>query len=55
MTVPVAGRGPEILAVYGLFVALTTITVSLRTYCRAVIGSNSFGWDDGLALLAWVF
>ena len=53
MTVPVAGRGPQLLAVYGLFTALTTITVALRVYCRGVLGKN-FGWDDGLTIIAWV-
>ncbi|KAK5164637.1 uncharacterized protein LTR77_009843 [Saxophila tyrrhenica] len=55
MTVPIAGRGPQILAVYGLFTALTTLTVSLRTYCRAFVGTNCFGWDDGLTVVAWIF
>ena len=55
MTVPVAGRGHEVLAVYGLFTALTTLTLTLRVYCRAVLSKHrAFGWDDILALVAWV-
>ena len=53
MTVPVAGRGHVILAVYGLFTALTSISVGLRTYCRVWVVKSS-GWDDGLAVIAWV-
>lgn len=55
MTVPIAGRGPEVLGVYGLFTALTTLTITLRIYCRAFASKHrAFGWDDTLALLAWV-
>lgn len=55
MTVPVADRGHEVLAVYGLFVALTTLTLGLRVYCRTYLSKHrAFGWDDGLALTAWV-
>lgn len=53
MTVPVAGRGPQVLGVAGLFLALTTIAVGLRCYTRAFI-SKSFGLDDWSALIAWV-
>lgn len=55
MTVPVADRGHEVLAVYGLFVALTTLTATLRVCCRAYLSKHqAFGWDDILALVAWV-
>lgn len=53
MTVPVAGRGPQVLGVAGLFVALTTIAICLRCYCRALV-VKSFGLDDWCALAAWV-
>lgn len=53
MTVPVAERGPQVLAVYGLFTALTTLALLLRAYSRIAI-ARAFGWDDGLAIVAWV-
>lgn len=53
MTVPVAGRGPEVLGVAGMFLALSTISVGLRCYTRAVI-VKSFGLDDWSAFVAWV-
>jgi len=53
MTVRPAGRGIEVLAVYSLFLGLTTITVALRVYCRAHI-QKAFGIDDYFAVLAWV-
>lgn len=53
MAIAPAGRGVEVLAVYSLFLALTTITVALRVYCRAHI-QKAFGWDDYFALISWV-
>lgn len=53
MTIAPAGRGVEVLAVYSLFLALTTVTVALRVYCRAHI-QKAFGTDDYFAVLAWV-
>jgi hypothetical protein len=53
MTVPVAGRGPQVAGVAGLFLALSTITIMLRCYCRAFV-VKSFGLDDWSALVAWV-
>lgn len=53
MTIPVAGRGPELLGTLGLFIALSTITIALRVYCRVVLVKN-FGMDDWFAVLAWV-
>lgn len=53
MTVPIAGRGDQILAIYGLFTALTSVSLALRASCRLWI-VKSFGWDDGLAVIAWV-
>lgn len=53
MSVKPAGRGIEVLAVYALFLVLTTVTVSLRVYCRAHI-QKAFGADDYFAVLAWV-
>ena len=49
----IAGRGPEVLGVAGLFLSLTTIAIALRCYCRALV-VKSFGLDDWSALLAWV-
>lgn len=53
MAVPVAGRGPQVAGVAGLFLALSTITIMLRCYCRAFV-VKSFGLDDWSALIAWV-
>jgi hypothetical protein len=53
MAIAPAGRGIEILAVYSLFLALTTITIALRVYCRVHI-QKAFGWDDWFAALSWV-
>jgi hypothetical protein len=53
MTVTPAGRGPQILGIYSFFVALTTITLALRLYCRTYI-QKAFGWDDYFAAFAWV-
>jgi hypothetical protein len=46
-------RGPQVAGVAGFFVALTTIFVGLRCYCRISIVKN-FGLDDYLSLLAQV-
>ncbi|KUJ17169.1 uncharacterized protein LY89DRAFT_73041 [Mollisia scopiformis] len=54
MTVPVAGRGPQVQGVAGLFLALSTIAIGLRCYTRTFI-VKSFGLDDWSALIAWVF
>ncbi|KFY13955.1 hypothetical protein V491_06210 [Pseudogymnoascus sp. VKM F-3775] len=54
MTVTPADRGPQVSAVAGLFLALSTIGIILRCYCRAFV-VKSFGMDDWFAVLAWVF
>ena len=46
-------RGPQVAGVAGFFVALTTIVVCLRCYCRIAIVKN-FGLDDYLSVLAQV-
>lgn len=46
-------RGSQIQGVVILFIVLTTLSVWMRTYCRAVV-IKSFGWDDTLAVVAWV-
>ncbi|PVH82384.1 hypothetical protein DL98DRAFT_388808, partial [Cadophora sp. DSE1049] len=51
--VPIAGRGPQVLGVAGLFLSLSTIAIALRCYCRALV-VKSFGLDDWSALLAWI-
>ncbi|KAF4633850.1 hypothetical protein G7Y89_g4263 [Cudoniella acicularis] len=53
MTVPVGGRGPELLGIIGLFLALSTTAIVLRCYCRIVI-VKGFGLDDWFAVAAWV-
>lgn len=52
MGVPVRDRGHEMLGTVGLFVALSTITVAMRTYCRIALVKN-FGLDDWLAVVSW--
>jgi hypothetical protein len=54
MVVPIADRGPQVNGVAGLFLALSTITIALRCYCRVVV-VKSFGLDDWFAIIAWVF
>lgn len=53
MTVTPADRGPQVSAVAGLFLALSTIGIILRCYCRAVV-VKAFGLDDWFAVIAWV-
>ena len=53
MAVEPAGRGIQVLAVYSLFLVLTTVSVALRVYCRVHI-QKAFGADDYFAVLAWV-
>ena len=53
MTVPIADRGPQISGVAGLFLALSTLSVILRCYCRAFV-VKCFGLDDWFAVIAWV-
>jgi hypothetical protein len=48
-----AERGYEIMTVFLLFLALTTISCALRVYCRVYI-QKAFGWDDKFAVFAWV-
>ncbi|KPI43452.1 uncharacterized protein AB675_7061 [Cyphellophora attinorum] len=52
MGVPLGGRGPQMIGVYTLFVALTTIAIVLRVYTRVLI-VKTFGIDDYLAVAAW--
>ncbi|RDL42465.1 Uncharacterized protein BP5553_02444 [Venustampulla echinocandica] len=52
MTVTIAGRGPELLGTVGLFIALSTIAIGLRCYCRVLI-VKGFGLDDWSAVAAW--
>jgi hypothetical protein len=53
MGVPLGGRGPQMIGVYTLFVALTTIAIVLRVYTRVLL-VKTFGIDDYLAVAAWV-
>lgn len=41
------------IAVNAAFLALSTVTILLRVYCRAVV-VKSFWLDDWFALVAWV-
>lgn len=49
-----SNRGPEVAGVAGFFLALTTIAIALRCYCRAFV-VKSFGWDDNVAIIAYVY
>lgn len=53
MAIKPAGRGPQVLGVYSLFLGLTTLAIGLRAYCRVRI-QRAFGWDDWFAVLGWV-
>lgn len=53
MTVPIAGRGNEVLGVFALFLSLTTLATVLRVYCRIYL-IQKFRVEDWLAVLAWV-
>jgi len=50
----VENRGPQVSGVAGFFLALSTLTIVLRCYCRVLV-VKSFGIDDWSALIAWVF
>ncbi|KAI6789848.1 hypothetical protein KC361_g8292 [Hortaea werneckii] len=54
MTIAPADRGVQVVTIYSFFAALTTITISLRLYCRIYI-QKALGWDDWVAFFAWVF
>lgn len=47
-------RGPDVLAVSGAMIALTTISVSLRFWARFVVPRGHLWWDDWLSLAALV-
>jgi hypothetical protein len=53
MGIPIAGRGYELLGTVVLFVALSSITMFMRIYCRVFLVKN-FGLDDYLAVAAWI-
>lgn len=46
-------RGPQVMGIASSFLALTTIAIALRCYCRALV-AKCFGLDDWLAVAAWV-
>lgn len=54
MVVTPAGRGPQVSGTAGAFLALSTVAVLLRCYCRTFL-VKSFGMDDWFALISWVF
>jgi hypothetical protein len=53
MGIPVADRGHELIGTIGLFLALSSVTIFLRIYCRVFLVKN-FGLDDYFAVVAWV-
>lgn len=46
-------NGQSIIAVTGVFLAISFIAVSLRCYVRLRV-VKAFGWDDGTMVLAMV-
>jgi hypothetical protein len=54
MTVKVADRGPQVNGVAIFFLALSTVAILLRCYCRALV-VKAFGVDDWFAVVAWVY
>lgn len=48
-----SGRGPQVIAVFSFFAALSTIFIALRTYCRAFLVKD-FGLDDWTAVIGWL-
>lgn len=48
------GRGPDVLAVSGAMIALSTIAVGLRIWGRFVGRKSGLWWDDWLSLAALV-
>ena len=48
-----SGRGPELIGVYSMFVALTTIFVAIRVYVRTRL-VKSVGADDYTSVASWV-
>jgi len=46
-------RSQEVAGVAGFFLALSTVSIALRCYCRIKV-VKSFGWDDWFAVLAYV-
>jgi hypothetical protein len=53
MTVTPADRGPQVSGTAAAFLALSSVAVLLRCYCRVVVVRN-FGLDDWLSLASWV-
>ncbi|KAF2159730.1 hypothetical protein M409DRAFT_70796 [Zasmidium cellare ATCC 36951] len=54
MAVTPAGRGPQVMGVFLLFLGLSSIATVLRIYCRVSL-LKSFRSEDWLAVLAWAF
>lgn len=48
-----SGRGPELIAVFAFFMALTTVTLLLRVYVRTRL-VKAFGLDDWFAAAGWL-
>lgn len=46
-------RRPQVMGIASCFLALSTIAVVLRCYCRVLV-VKCFGSDDWLAVIAWV-
>ena len=47
-------QGPTILAACWVLVALPTIIVGLRLWCKLGLSRRGFGLDDGIILIALV-
>jgi len=50
---PAENRAPEVTGVATLFLALSTLTILARCYCRIFV-VKGFGLDDWAAVIAWV-
>ena len=46
-------RGPELVAIFSVGIAIATIMVSLRLWIRLKVLQKT-GWDDWVMLAAWV-
>jgi len=46
-------RSGEVAGVASFFLALSTVGIALRCYCRITVVKN-FGWDDWFAVIAYV-
>lgn len=46
-------KGPLILAVGWILIAIPGVFVALRLYCKIML-ARGLGWDDAVCVLSWV-